>query len=260
MRNIKLSIEYDGTNHSGWQVQRKPNIKSQKLKTQTKNQKFSTIQNEIEKALAKILQEKIRVIASGRTDSGVHAKAQIANFKTHTKLPAESIKNALNANLPDDIAISGAEDIDTDFHARFSAKSKLYRYTVLNRSNRSPLAIKYSYFIRAPLNVSAMKQAARVLLGRHDFKSFQATDKIERKSVRTIKKLSLQKKKDFIYMDVEADGFLYNMVRNIAGTLIDVGRGRIKPDDMKKILAARDRKKAGPAAPAKGLCLLKVNY
>lgn len=248
MRNIKLTIEYDGTDYAGWQIQNRS--KSRK----------KTIQKTLENALNQILQERIKVIASGRTDAGVHALAQVANFKTKSKLSGKNIQNALNSILPRDIRIKHVEDTHPNFHARFAAKSKLYRYTILNDSFASPFLRRYCYLVKYPLNIKKMRQAAQYLLGRHDLRSFQAVDKRERDSVRSIKRLEIRKTKDIIYLEIEADGFLYHMVRNIAGTMIEVGRGKINPLQIKEILKAKNRVYAGPCAAAKGLCLVRVRY
>jgi len=245
MRNIKLTLEYDGTNYAGWQVQ---------------NKKHRTLQETLEKALQKILQKRIKIIGSGRTDAGVHANAQVANFKIDSSIAIEKLQKALNAVLPDDISVIKTEEAGLDFHSRFSAKSKVYRYTILNRPSRSAILRDTAYFFPYPLNLKLMRKEARVLLGRHNFKSFQAADKKERDVTRTIKNLKITRDKDFIYIDIEADGFLYNMVRNIVGTLIEIGRGKLTQGSTKKILLTRNRKFAGPTVPAKGLCLLKVKY
>jgi len=253
MRNIKLTIEYDGTNYAGWQVQNSCQLSA--VSCQPK-----TIQETIEIALKRILQKKIKLIGSGRTDSGVHAKAQVANFKTDSGIAAEKIRMALNAVLPDDITVIKAEEAVLGFHSRFSAKSKVYRYTILNRLSRPTILRDMVYFLSYPLNLRLMRREAKILLGRHNFKSFQAVDKEERGAVRTIKNLEITKDNDFINIDIEADGFLYNMVRNIVGTLIEIGRGKLPAGSMQKILLSRNRKLAGPTVPAKGLCLLKVRY
>jgi tRNA pseudouridine38-40 synthase len=247
IRNIRLTIEYDGTDYCGWQVQ-------------SRNSSKKSIQAVIEKALQKILQEKIKLIGSGRTDAGVHALAQVANFRTKAKIPATNLQKALNSILPDDISIFKAEDVKPDFHSRFSAKSKIYRYTILNRSYPSALSRNTAYFFTYPLNVKLMQKESRVLLGRHNFKSFQLTQKQEKNPVRTIEQIRVQKKADLIHIDIEADGFLYNMVRSIAGTLIEIGRGKLAPGSLKRILFAKNRKFAGPTALARGLCLLEVKY
>ena len=245
MRNIKLTIEYAGTNYAGWQVQ---------------NKKHRTLQETLEKALQKILQKRIKIIGSGRTDAGVHAQAQVANFKTDSSIAIEKLQKALNAVLPDDISVIKTEEAGLDFHSRFSAKSKVYRYTILNRSSRPAILKDTVYFSPYPLNLKLMRKEARAILGRHNFQSFQAADKKERDATRNIKNLKITRDKDFIYIDIEAEGFLYNMVRNIVGTLIEIGRGKLPEGSTKKILLARNRKFAGPTVPAQGLCLLAVKY
>jgi tRNA pseudouridine38-40 synthase len=254
MRNIKLTIEYDGTNYCGWQIQK---VKS---KMQNPKLKIRTIQSTIEGALKKILQEKVKLIASGRTDSGVHALGQVVNFKTKSKLSPLRLKAALNSNLPLDIRIKSAVETDLNFHSRFQAKSKLYRYRILNKEKSFVFKRNYSHFIPYSLDWKAMRREARVLLGSHDFSSFQTKDKRERNPVRTIKKISVFKEDGEILIDIESDGFLYNMVRNIVGTLIEVGRGKLKKGALKEILEKKNRKFAGPTAPARGLCLVKVKY
>lgn len=244
MQNIKLTIEYDGTRFAGWQLQSNAN---------------NTIQEVIEKALGKILKERVRLTPAGRTDAGVHAKGQVANFKTKSKLTPEVIQRALNGQLPKDVVIKKAESAPLNFHARYRATSKSYRYTILNNKIRSPINRHYAAFIPYQLDVKPMQEAARSLVGRHDFRSFQT--KVDNKSaVRTIKTLMIKKNKGLIYIDVEGDGFLYNMVRNIVGTLVEVGRGKLNPKDISEILRKKARSSAGPCAPAEGLCLMKVRY
>lgn len=248
MRNIRLTIEYDGTRFRGWQAQ--SDIK-----------RLRTVQEEIEKALVKLFCKKVRVVGAGRTDSGVHAEAQVANFKVGSTLPLENIKRGLNSHLPGDIAVTSAEEVSLNFHSRFDAKEKLYRYTIINRRMRSPLLQRHAALCSYDLDIKAMRKAGGYLIGRKDFKSFQASDKKKRASVRSIKRLDvIRKGPSLIEIYIQADGFLYNMVRNIVGTLIDVGRGRIRPEAIKDILSKRHRPSAGQTAPAKGLCLLKVYY
>ena len=246
MRNLKLEIEYDGTNYAGWQVQPKARGK--------------TIQAVIERKLRKILQEKVKLIASGRTDSGVHARAQIANFLTSSRIPLDKLKLGLNGILPEDIKIVKLNEAPLGFHSRFSAKSKLYRYTILNRDYSSPLLRHTVFFYPRPLDTKIMQNEARALLGKHNFSAFQASRGKEKNPVKTIKKVAVVKKNNFIYIDIEADGFLYNMVRNIAGTLIEAGRGKLPAGSLKRILLSRNRMHAGQTASPKGLCLLKVKY
>lgn len=254
MANIKLIIEYDGTNYAGWQVQNG----SQKR----------TIQEIIEKALQEILQEKVKVIASGRTDAGVHALSQAANFKTRSRLSSIKIKEALNALLPEDIAIKRVSRADEDFNSCRSAKSKLYRYLILNSRLKSAFLCRHSWRVIHPLNLKLMQSEARVLRGRHDFKAFCASGSSAKTTTRTIKKISVKAisyqlsavSYPLLAIDIEADGFLYNMARNIAGTLVEIGRGRFRKGDLKKILLSRDRRQAGPKAPSRGLFLEKVRY
>jgi tRNA pseudouridine38-40 synthase len=247
MRNLKITFEYDGSQFSGWQAQA---------------QGERTVQGEMEAVLLRIFKQPIKVIASGRTDSGVHARSQVASFKADTRMKPLEIQRALNSLLPADIAVHEALDVKSDFHAQYSVKEKTYRYTVLNRRHRSVFLRDRVYFYPFPLNISNMRKAAKHLIGRHDFKSFQAYDPLraERQTVRTIKKIVIKKEGDLIHIDVTADGFLYKMVRNIAGTLLAIGAGQLPLGDMPKILKAKDRKSAWDTAPAEGLCLMKVKY
>jgi len=242
IRNIKLTIEYDGTNYYGWQSQK--NLK--------------TIQETIQNALKKILQHDIKLNGAGRTDRGVHALAQIANFKTHSAIGLSKLKKALNSLLPADIVVKKIKEVNFAFHSRFSSKSKVYQYIILNQKYPSAFLKDKVYFYPYPLDLQLMKKAARFLKGKHDFRSFQIADKVKRNSIRTIKDIRIQKKKNIIYINIEADGFLRGMARSIVGTLIEIGRG--KPLDIKKILKAKNRKTAGPTAPACGLYLVKVSY
>lgn len=251
MRNIRLTIEYDGTNYNGWQIQQK---KPKEVGTE------KTIQGVIERVLGGILQEEVRLIGAGRTDAGVHALGQVANFKTKSKTPITVIQKALNGLLPKDIIIRDIEEVKPYFNARFDARSKIYRYQILNRDYSSAFDRLYQYHVPYKLDVRLMRQEARVLVGRHDFKSFQAADKRERMSVRNLRRISIRRDGPAISIDIEADGFLYNMVRNIVGTLIEIGRGKFPPGSMRKILLAKDRTLAGPTAPAKGLSLVQVRY
>ena len=253
MKNILLKVEYDGTAYNGWQTQK---VKPGKNSVQS----ILTVQETIENCLEKILQRKIILTGSGRTDSGVHAEEQVANFKTAADINLPKIKKSLNSILPDDIKIKNVKYADPDFHARFSAKSKIYRYAILNRPYGSVFKRNYVFHCIAPLDVKLMRKEAGVLKGKHDFKSFQASDKKIRSSIRTIKKINVKKQDDLIFIEVEADGFLYNMVRNIAGTLIEIGRGKMPKGTMSRLLKIKDRTYAGPTAPACGLCLLKVKY
>jgi tRNA pseudouridine38-40 synthase len=248
MRNIRLIIEYDGTDFNGWQTQ----IKGGK--------KLKTIQQEIEKAAKKLLGKKIFLSGASRTDSGVHAKAQTANFRTSSDLPIYNIKSGLNCLLPASISIVSAAETALKFHSRFDSKGKLYKYTIVNRKSRSALLERYAAHFSYDMDIPAMRKAARYLIGKKDFRSFQTGNKKEKDSVRTVKKIEIISKPPVIEIYIRADGFLYNMVRNIAGTLMEVGRGRFKPETVKEILNKKYRPCAGHTAPAKGLCLEKVFY
>ncbi len=247
MPNIKLIIEYDGTDFRGWQVQSRGE---------------RTVQAVIRDTFFQIFGEKINLIGSGRTDSGVHAAGQVANFRTALTKPADEIRNALNAHLPQDVAILQATAVSDAFHAQYSAKSKTYRYQILNRPVRSPLWARTALLYEYPLDLQAMREAAPVLIGEHDFSSFKGNNRSNRdgSNVRTVSALAVRKSADLVRIDVTATGFLYKMVRNIVGLLLECGGGRISRQDVRRILRARDRKAAPAAAPAHGLCLWKVSY
>jgi tRNA pseudouridine38-40 synthase len=252
MRNIRLTIEYDGSGYSGWQVQNH--------RSKTGLNKSKTIQEIIEDRLHRILREKVRLVASGRTDSGVHALQQVANFKTCRAFPLEKLQKSLNSLLPPDIVILGIKQVSSGFHSRFSAKSKIYRYSILNRKQQTALLRHTYYHYPFKLDINLMRREAAVIKGRHNFAAFQASGSKIQDTRRTVKKIRVAKKGDFIYIEIESDGFLYNMVRNIAGTLVDIGRGRLKKGSMRRILLSKDRRAAGPCLPARGLCLIKVKY
>jgi len=239
-------------------------VQNRKSKTKDGKQNtkdgWRTIQEVIEKTLQKILQEKIKLIVAGRTDSGVHALGQVANFKSLSRISLEKLHWALNCLLPEDIKVARIKNVGLDFNSRFSAKSKLYRYTILNRKYSSALLANRVYFFNHTLDVRLMRREAKALLGRHNFTSFQAADTRLRNPLRTIKRIKISKDKDLLHIDIQADSFLYNMVRNIAGTLLEIGRGRFPEASMLKILKSKDRSLAGPTLPAKGLYLLKVHY
>lgn len=245
MRNIKLTLQYDGTNYAGWQVQ--------------KNAK--TVQEVLQNTIKCIVGERVNLIASGRTDSGVHASAQVANFKTKTKIPALNLQMALNFKLPKDIAVVSAEDVPLKFNSQHCARSKVYRYTIVNDDYMYPLLRHYAAKCFYKLDLLKMKKAARLIVGRKDFKAFMTNDGMgEKDTVRKVKRISIKKQGRIITIDIEADGFLYNMARAIVGTLIDIGRGKMKVDDIKSILRSKDRRYSGPTAAAEGLCLVRVNY
>lgn len=243
MRNLKLTIQYDGTKYCGWQKQ--PNS--------------SGIQGTIEYAIYEITREKVNIIGSGRTDAGVHALGQVANFKTNSNIPAARIPDALNAKLPKDISIIDCQEVSDDFHSRYSATGKIYRYLIYNKPYRSPLYKDISYHVRYDLDIQKMRVEAQSLLGTHEFKGFMSSGSSVKDTVRTIHNISIEESGDLIVLEVEGNGFLYNMVRILVGTLVDIGRGRIdKP--LEEIIASQDRGEAGHTAPAHGLFLKKVHY
>ncbi len=247
MRNFKITLEYDGKDFCGWQTQ---------------GQGERTVQGELERTLARIFKRQVRIAASGRTDSGVHALGQVISFKAETRMKPLEIQKAMNSYLPKDIAVLDVREVNTHFHAQYSVKDKTYRYTILNRQYRSAFLRDHALFYPYPLDLARMRRSAKCLIGRHDFKSFQAHDpaRAERRTIRTIRTLRIHKQGDLIHMDVTADGFLYKMVRNIVGTLLAVGAGQMPAAEMPQVLKSRNRGKAHDTAPAEGLCLMKVNY
>ncbi|TVM03542.1 MAG: tRNA pseudouridine(38-40) synthase TruA [Candidatus Brocadia sp. WS118] len=244
MRNIRLLIEYEGTQYAGWQWQ--------------KNGK--TVQETLSKAVERVVQEPVKMYGASRTDSGVHALGQVANFKTTSSIPSERLIHAINFYLPHDITVKGAADVTESFHAQYDAQSKIYQYTLLNDWIRTSLNRNFCYVCGYLLNADKMHDAAQHLIGTHDFTSFTTSALQEKNRIRTVKKLEIKKEGKYLYFTVEADGFLYNMVRTMVGTLIEVGRGKIMVERMKDILSAKNREFAGPTAPAKGLCLIEVKY
>lgn len=243
-RNLKLTVEYDGSHFVGWQIQRRKR----------------SVQGEIERALHRLLGKRARVRAQGRTDAGVHALGQIAQCVTRSKMSAGEIQRALNALLPEDIVIRRVEETPRAFHARFDAKARHYRYAILNRPFGSPLDRHRVALVRVPLDVGLMQQEAKALVGRHDFSAFQATNRWKRNPVRRIVSLRVRRQAGYIIIDIVANSFVHHMVRNIVGTLIEIGRGKLPPGSLTRILHARDRRLAGPTAPPEGLCLVKVKY
>ncbi len=245
MRNIKLLIEYDGANYLGWQVQAKG----------------KTIQGVIEEKLGQIFGEPVSLIGSGRTDAGVHAFGQVAHFKTRSRMDLLSIQRALNSLLPEDILIRKVEEAPEDFHARKQAKSKIYEYRILHQPLRSVFHRGYAWHIPQVLDWEEMKKATQKLVGTHDFSSFRSTGTPTKTAIRSVLRAEWKKGRDgMIRFEIEANGFLKQMVRAIVGTLVDVGRGRLDADEFERILESRDRKKAGPTAPAHGLFLKEVKY
>ncbi|MBE6050755.1 MAG: tRNA pseudouridine(38-40) synthase TruA [Clostridium sp.] len=244
MKNIKLLIEYDGTNYCGWQ----------------KQLNGKTIQGVLEEALFKATGEKVEVIGSSRTDAGVHARGMVANFKTNSSIPPERFREAVNRKLPDDIAILSSEEVEEDFHARYSSKGKTYSYTIINRYEKVAIGKDYCCLVKDDLNIEYMKEACKCFIGKHDFSAFKTNGSSVKTSVRTISELYIENDKEIIKFYISADGFLYNMVRIIVGTLVEVGKGKIKVDEVPKIIESLDRSKAGPCIKANGLILEKVFY
>jgi tRNA pseudouridine38-40 synthase len=244
IRKIKLTIQYDGTAYHGWASQ----------------PATATIQGTLLDAIEKLTGCRVDLLGSSRTDAGVHALGQVAAFTIDSPVPAENFARALNNMLPDDVAIIEAIEVPDSFDPISDTKSKIYRYTIYTDSVRSPMNIRYSWHRPGQLNIEAMQEAAKILLGEHDFKSFASAADTRQTSVRTILKCDVAGRENQITFDVQANGFLYNMVRNIVGTLVEVGRGRWTAADIERILAAADRTQAGPIAPASGLCLMKIFY
>ena len=245
MRNIMVTLEYDGTGFRGWQTQ-KPGER--------------TVQTTLEEAVSRVVGHPVRINGSGRTDAGVHALAQAANFHTQSEIPAGRLVHAINYHLPLDAAVTSAREVPPDFHARYSARGKTYRYTILSRDARSPLLLRYAWHVRSAPDIGRMREAAAHLLGEHDFQAFRSKPLVGSSSVRTITRLDIQPRDQLIEIHVSANGFLYNMARAIVGTLVQAGLGRLQPGDLPGIVESRDRSLAGPTAPARGLCLVEVVY
>ena len=244
MRNIKLTIQYDGTNYHGWQTQ----------------SNAPSIQELIEDKLSTIVNHKVTLYGSGRTDAGVHAVGQVANFQTSSKLKPDVIKRALNSMLPQDIVVRNSEEVDGKFHARYRARSRVYQYLIWNDRIPSPFFRKFSWFVASRLDLEKMQEAGSLLIGRHDFSSFQGADRMETRAVRDMVRLDIKKIGQLSVVTVEANSFLKHMVRNIVGTLVEVGKGKMNLAGFKKLIEAKDRTKAGLAAPAHGLFLREVKY
>jgi tRNA pseudouridine38-40 synthase len=253
MRNIRLVLAYDGTDFHGWQ--RQPQA--------------PTIQEELETRIAKITGQPATLYGSGRTDAGVHAAGQVANFRTECPIPCASLVKALNDTLPVAIRVRKAEEVPAGFHARYSAKAKTYRYRILQAPFCPPHLARYVYHHLYPLDGRRMARAARLLEGEHDFTSFAGSDPTRKKkelrrdsNVRVVfdSRIRARKELQMMVYEIRGSGFLHHMVRNIVGTLLEIGSGKLSPEDIPAILAARDRGKAGPTAPPSGLWLVKVEY
>lgn len=244
MKRIKLTVAYDGTNYHGWQYQ--PGVR--------------TIEGELNRCLSELFENEIQVIGASRTDAGVHALGNVAVFDTKSSIPADRIAYALNQRLPEDIRIRRSEEAALDFHPRKCASRKTYEYRIVNEEFLNPLERLYAHFTYVPLDEKKMQEGAEYLKGEHDFLSFCAAGSTAETTVRTIYDIAVERKENLLVIRVTGSGFLYNMVRIIAGTLMEVGKGRFAPEYVREILEAKDRTKAGPTAPAKGLRLYEYRF
>ncbi len=247
MRNLRLTVQYDGTRYQGWQ----------RLGSGAATR---TIQGRLEAVLARLTGERIAVIGASRTDAGAHAEGQVANFHTASPLPPDAILEAFGRYLPADIVVSGVEEAEPRFHARYLARSKLYVYRVCNRPVPDVLRRSFALHVPSPLDIEAMRRAGALLTGEHDFVGFSSLKAGKRSTVRTLFSFAIVERDGRIDVLFEGDGFLYNMIRIIMGTLLEVGAGARPADDVARALASRSRADAGPTAPAHGLCLLEVRY
>ena len=245
IKNFKITIEYDGTRYHGWQRQKRDR----------------TIQDEIEKAVLTITGRQVSLTGSGRTDAGVHAYEQVANFNCETHLGPQDLLGGLNSLTDIDVVITSCDEVEASFHARYDVNSKTYVYKILNRPNPAAIFRQYAWHIRKELNLETMRTAIAHLIGSHDFKSFEGAGSPRAHTTRSVYKASLIKEEDgYLAFEIEADGFLRFMVRNIMGTLVNVGLDKISPDEFKRIVESKDRDQAGATAPAHGLFLKKVSY
>ena len=243
-KRVRLTVAYDGTNYHGWQIQNNG----------------ITIESELNRCLTDLLREPVEVIGASRTDSGVHALGNIAVFDTTSRMPAEKISYALNQRLPEDIRIQLSEEVEPDFHPRYCDSEKTYEYRILNRRFPVPTERLYSYFYHYKLDVDKMKEATSYLIGRHDFASFCGSGAQVKTTIRTVTSMDVWRDGDMVTIRISGTGFLYNMVRIISGTLIEIGNGQYPPERMDKILKACDRAAAGPTAPAQGLTLMGIEF
>lgn len=244
MKRVKLVVAYDGTNYHGWQVQ----------------DNGITIEEVLNRTISELVQEDIKVIGASRTDAGVHACGNVAVFDTESRIPGDKFSFALNQRLPEDIRIQESYEVDADFHPRYADTVKTYEYNIMNRRFELPSKRLYAAFCYYPMDIERMNQAAAYLVGEHDFKSFCSAGAQVQTTVRTIYAVNVTKDDDMVHIRITGNGFLYNMVRIIAGTLMQVGTGLMEPEQVKEILEARDRSKAGPTAVAKGLTLVEIRY
>lgn len=242
LRRIMIKVAYDGKAYHGWQAQ----------------DGMITVESKLNEALCELLKEEIVVSGASRTDAGVHARGNLAVFDTHARIPAEKVAAAMNTKLPEDIAVLESSEVSPDFHPRHCHSIKTYEYRILNTQIRDPIKNRYAHWTYVPMDAERMKEAAAYLVGEHDFTSFCSVHAQTDTRVRTIYSLDVSRSGDEISIVVKGNGFLYNMVRIIAGTLMEVGRGHIEPAEVGKILEARDRHLAGPTAPPNGLCLMGI--
>lgn len=244
MKRVRLIVSYDGTQYCGWQIQNNG----------------VTVEEVLNKALSELLGEEISVIGASRTDSGVHALGNVAVFDAETKIPAEKISFALNQRLPADVRIQKSDEVPADWHPRYCDSIKTYEYKILNRKIPNPVERFYSHFTYVDLDVEKMSQAAEYIVGEHDFACFCSTGSQVQSTVRCVHSLDVEKNGDMISIRISGNGFLYNMVRIIAGTLMQVGMGAYPPEYVKEIIESKDRNMAGPTAPARGLTLVEIGY
>ncbi|MDO4553621.1 MAG: tRNA pseudouridine(38-40) synthase TruA [Lachnospiraceae bacterium] len=244
MKRYKLIVAYDGTNYSGWQLQ----------------ENAPTIEGVVNEGLSRLLGQPIQVIGASRTDAGVHACGNVAVFDAETTIPGDRIKYALNSLLPPDVRIMDSEEVDDEFHPRFCDTVKTYEYVILNTKDPLPMRRLYTYWYSRPLDVEKMRKAAQQIPGKKDFKSFCAAGAQVKTTIRNVTDVRVRKEGDLITIQVKGEGFLYNMVRIIAGTLIKIGDGSWNPEKMTEIIESKDRTKAGPTAPPQGLTLVKIEY
>lgn len=245
MRNFKMVLQYEGTRYQGWQKQETTD---------------NTIQGKLENLLSRMSGEPVEVHGSGRTDAGVHAYGQVANFKVQTEQSPEELMEYINQYLPEDIAVIELTEVPERFHSRLNAKRKIYRYRVMNTNKPHVFARRYVYQVPDKLDIPAMQAAAGLLCGEHDFRAFTSAKKGKKSTVRRVDSIKIERIGDEIWFTFYGNGFLYHMVRILMGTLLEVGRGMRKPESMTEILASGDRQQAGPLVPAKGLALMEVFY
>ena len=244
MKRILLVVAYDGTNYHGWQIQNNA----------------ESVESVLRSALKQLLGENVDLIGASRTDAGVHAMGNVAVFDTESGIPADKMCFALNQWLPEDIRVQSSKEVPLDFHPRYAKTTKTYEYTIENSRIPNPLNRLYSYFVYSQLDIERMRAGAKHLIGEHDFASFCSAGSQVKTTVRTIYQIEIEKKEKIITIRIQGNGFLYNMVRIIAGTLIDMGKGYREPEEMQQITEAKERRAAGPTAPANGLKLVEISY